>query len=633
MHLSLTCQPPIYDFFREESFPALSASTEPVFTGDTPFGIVRVMDALCLAAIVQELHAVLPGATINRVQQLDPWSLLLVFHGGRGLGGLILSVKPGAPRVEFCSPPRKPAVHSSRFGDLVASKTKGTLIEGVEQIGLDRIMAIHMRGGPLPEAAMTLYVEMLGSASNMFLVDRVTGTVIDRLRAASGRVRTETPGPGAPYQPPLDSERVDPRSIGEEQFYALARECLADGMGAVHALSTCFAGFSPLMAKELVARSGLPTLASHDEQARALWKPFRDLMNRVATAAFEPRLIMGDNGEPVGVAAFPLVTVTADCQLPYPTMSEALAAYQSSREQVERLEALRAGLRRRLQCEIDAAERLSVVLGQEAALYREGELYSRKGRLLLANRTGIRRGQQIVELTDYADPATPLLQIDLDPACSIEDNAQRYFSLHRKAKRGAEMVDKRLAETAERLRRLRTTMEQIEMAKDLDELAQIDAAVARLVRWRPIQAPATPHIRRSEGPEPRTFRSSDGLAILVGKSGAGNDHLTWRLAKPHDLWLHAQGIRGSHVVVRLAKGKQAPPRTLCEAAQLAAYYSRARREIKVPVDYVQRKFLRKPKAATPGAVLLTREKTITVRPEADLVRRLHAAEDALRAED
>ncbi|MDE2180553.1 MAG: NFACT family protein [candidate division NC10 bacterium] len=590
------------------------------------------MDAFCLAAIIQELQAILPGATISRAQQLDRWSLLLVFHGRRAPGGLVISAKPGAPRVELLSPPRKPSVYSSRFGDLVASKTKEALIEGIEQVGLDRIMAIHMRGGPLPEAAMTLYVEMLGPASNFVLVDRTAGTVIDRLRAASGRTRGETPGPGEPYRSSFDDSRIDPRSVGEEEFYELVRVRLAEGVEPARVLATGFAGFSLLMATELVARSGLSTVASLDEQARALWKSFRDLMSRMANASFEPRLLMGSDGEPIGVAAFPLITVAADHQVPHSTMAGALAAYHASREQVERLQTLRAGLLRRLQSEIGAAERLSVRLGQEATIYREGELHARKGQLLLANRTNIRRGQEAVELTDYAGPETQLLRIELDPACSIEENARRYFALHRKAKRGAAIVKRRLEEATERLATLRALIQEAGMAKGLDELQRVDAALASVARRRPTQGPAAPRVRESEGPEPRTFRSSDGLSILVGKSGAGNDHLTWRLAKPHDLWLHAQGIRGSHVLVRLAKGKQAPPRTLCEAAQLAAYYSRARGEVKVPVDYVLRKFLRKPKTAAPGAVLLAREKTITVRPEADLVRRLHAAEDILRTE-
>ncbi len=598
------------------------------------------MDAFCLAAIIQELQAILPGAKINRALQLDRWSLLLVFHRGQGPGGLLLSVEPGAPRVELLSPPRKPSVSSSRFGDFVASKTKEALIEAVEQVGLDRITAIQMSGGPLHgstrlttgEAAMTLYVDMRGPASNFVLVDRVTGTVIDRLRSASERTRGKTPEPGEPYQPPFDCSRVDPRCVKEDEFQELVRPRLAEGVEPARVLATCFAGFSSLMATELVARSGLSTLASLDEQARTLWKPFRDLMGRVATTSFKPRLIIGSNGELVGIAAFPLVTVAADHQVPYSTMAEALTAYHGSREQVERTQTLLAGLLRRLQSEISAAERLSTRLGQEATLYREGELHARKGQLLLANRAGIRRGAQAVELVDYADPGTQLLRIELDPACSIEENAKRYFALHRKAKRGAAIVERRLEEAGGRLATLRSLIQEAGMAKDLGELQRVDAALTHVARRRPTQGPAASRVRESEGPEPRTFRSSDGLAILVGKSGAGNDHLTWRLARPHDLWLHAQGIPGSHVLVRLAKGKQTPPRTLCEAAQLAAYYSRARGQGKVPVDYVLRKFLRKPKAAAPGAALLSREKTITVRPEADLVRRLHAAEDALRAE-
>lgn len=141
--------------FREESFPSLSALTEPALTSDAPFGKVRVMDAFCLAATSRELQAVLPGVTIHRAQQLDRWSLLLVMHGGGEPGGLLPSVKPGTPRIELVSPPRKPGVHSSRFGDLLASKTREALIESVEQVRVDRIIAIHMRGGPLPEAGRT----------------------------------------------------------------------------------------------------------------------------------------------------------------------------------------------------------------------------------------------------------------------------------------------------------------------------------------------------------------------------------------------------------------------------------------------------------------------------------------------
>ena len=166
----------------------------------------------------------------------------------------------------------------------------------------------------------------------------------------------------------------------------------------------------------------------------------------------------------------------------------------------------------------------------------------------------------------------------------------------------------------------------------MEELKRVESALAPLARRPPARDRARSDSRKSEGPEPRAFRSSDGLPILVGRNGPGNDHLTWRLARSHDLWLHAQGVPGSHVLVRLEKGKPPPPRTLREAAQIAAYYSRARGQVKVPVDYVLRKYLRKPKAAAPGVVLLTQEKTIVVRPGPDLIRRLHPARADSRIE-
>ncbi len=581
------------------------------------------MDAFCLAALIQEAQALLSGARISRAEQLDRWSLLLVFQRGRGPGGLLLSIKPGAPRLEVLSPPRDLSRASSRFGELVASRMKGAQVEGIEQLGLERIVSIHLKGGSSPGATMTLYAEMLGPHGNFVLVDRAAGTLIGRLRSSSGKSGRNLPESGEPYRLPADRGRVDPRSIGQDEFLERVRPRLAEGIEPARVLMTYFTGFSPLMAAELVARSGLSPHASLDERALSLWKPFCELISRIAEGRFEPRLLVGNDGEPIGIASFPLVSVPADRQVPYSTMSEAASAYHSGREAGAGEVALRAGLLRRLKGEIARAERLSARLADEAALYNQAELYAQKGQLLLANRAAIRRGQRVVELPDYADLAGRSLQIDLDPARSIEENARRYFALQRKAKRGAGIVRKRLVEVANRLTALGGLAREAEAAKRLGELQQVEAALAGMAKRPPPRDRAAIAVRESEGPEPRTFHSSDGLPILVGKSGAGNDRLTWRLARSHDLWLHAQGIPGSHVLVRLEKGKQAPPRTLREAAQIAAYYSRARGQVKVHVEYTLRKYLRKPKGAAPGMVLLTQEKTILVRPDRDLVRRLH----------
>jgi predicted ribosome quality control (RQC) complex YloA/Tae2 family protein len=122
----------------------------------------------------------------------------------------------------------------------------------------------------------------------------------------------------------------------------------------------------------------------------------------------------------------------------------------------------------------------------------------------------------------------------------------------------------------------------------------------------------------------RHFVSGDGLAILVGRNNAANDELTLRIARPEDLWLHVEGYGGSHVVVRRGGRAEVPRQTLVDAAQLAAYYSQARGQRKVPVHYTLRKHVRKPKGAKPGLVTITQEKTILATADPEVVRRLAA---------
>ena len=112
----------------------------------------------------------------------------------------------------------------------------------------------------------------------------------------------------------------------------------------------------------------------------------------------------------------------------------------------------------------------------------------------------------------------------------------------------------------------------------------------------------------------RQFTSTDGFEILVGKRAVDNDHLTFRIAGPVDLWLHAADYSGSHVVVRNPNRKEIPSQTLIEAAQLAAFYSSGKSQPKAAVHYTQKKFVNKPKGVPPGLVRLASFKTIMVEP-------------------
>jgi predicted ribosome quality control (RQC) complex YloA/Tae2 family protein len=115
-------------------------------------------------------------------------------------------------------------------------------------------------------------------------------------------------------------------------------------------------------------------------------------------------------------------------------------------------------------------------------------------------------------------------------------------------------------------------------------------------------------------PGVRRYLSADGYEILVGRAARDNDHLTFKVAKPNDLWLHAADYPGSHVIVRNPTRKEIPHGTVIAAAQLAAHFCQARKDSKVDVHYALRKFLSKPKGAAPGLVRMSSFKTITVSP-------------------
>jgi predicted ribosome quality control (RQC) complex YloA/Tae2 family protein len=115
---------------------------------------------------------------------------------------------------------------------------------------------------------------------------------------------------------------------------------------------------------------------------------------------------------------------------------------------------------------------------------------------------------------------------------------------------------------------------------------------------------------------PLSVDSPDGFCILVGRNSRQNDEVTFKRAAPDDLWLHARGIPGGHVVIK-SGGREVPERTLHQAAALAAYYSRDRREDLVAVDYVARRHVRRARGKRPGLVIYRGERTIRVRPKSE----------------
>ncbi len=256
---------------------------------------------------------------------------------------------------------------------------------------------------------------------------------------------------------------------------------------------------------------------------------------------------------------------------------------------------------------------LKKLLRRMAALRRDLEQagryehYARYGELLKANLGLLKKGQTAVLVVDYYDERLPELTIPLDSTKGPQANMDAYFAKYRKFVSAQR-------EIAPRLTQIEKEIQQIQA--ELDTMKQ-GTWQAPSTEGRPAgRAPSSPRRTRTASKERRgpfrRFLSSDGHPIFVGRNARENDELTFGLAKSEDLWLHARGTPGSHVVVRLEKGADPPPETIRDAATLALLYSDLKKSGKGDVIYTRRKWVKKSKGQAPGAVTVTQEKSIYV---------------------
>ena len=336
-----------------------------------------------------------------------------------------------------------------------------------------------------------------------------------------------------------------------------------------------------------------------DDQAKLLWARRRQPHSLLAAVP------------PVGVWSHGQSQESGD-EVSGPALEHLIVCLlqQSARE-------LRGGLGRRLK----SARRLVENLAGDFDRAEKGELYRRKAEALAAHLHEIPPGAGSVDVADPRDGET--IVIALDPALTAAANMEAWFRRARKADKGRDLI-------AERLSGAQAAAKDLEAAEaDLQETIETtDPALDRLgdlQAWRKCHAELLPEIDRGKstrryGPEEpaRPFRRyllDDRWEVWVGRNNKENDELTHQAAHSRDIWLHAQGVPGSHVILRTGgKPEQVPRTVLAKAASLAALNSRARHSGLVPVIHTERRYVRKPRKAPAGTAVCLREKSIFVAP-------------------
>jgi predicted ribosome quality control (RQC) complex YloA/Tae2 family protein len=295
----------------------------------------------------------------------------------------------------------------------------------------------------------------------------------------------------------------------------------------------------------------------------------------------------------------------------FPTISAAADEHYRQITAQHEFDSAAATLLTNLRKEMSRREKLKANLKKDLVAHGNAEEHKRLGDLLLANIPTAERVGNTVKLKDYYAEGVPTIEVDLDENTSLQDAAGKAFSRYSKSKRAVEEIGTRLTQLNRELAELE---EKLLKLKEVIALRD-QSALATLVERKDKQTPARKKQKASPAiPGIRRYRSSDGYEVIVGRSARDNDQLTFRVARPNDLWLHAGDYPGSHVIIRNSSRSEIPHRTIIEAAQLAAKFSQASKDSRVTIHYTQRKCLTKPKGAAPGLVRMSNFRSITVEP-------------------
>lgn len=465
---------------------------------------------------------------------------------------------------------------------------QGAIIEEIRQLDNDRILEFSVSNkdeiGDHTQA--TLIVEIMGKHSNIILVDKSEQKIIEAIKHVGFSQNSyRTILPGSTYIRPPETHSLNPYTVSDEKLF----EILSTQELSPKNLQQVFQGLGRDTASEL---------ASHLQTDRL--KNFRAFFDQ----ATQPSLTAKS------YAALPFAN-SPENQPHFESLSSLLDFYYQDKAERDRVAQQANELIKRVASELEKNRKKLVKQEQELADTETAELVRQKGELLTTYLHQVPNDQASVTLDNYYTGQE--LEIELDVALTPSQNAQRYFKKYQKLKEAVKHLTNLIEETKATI----VYLESVDTMLGQASLAEIDEIREELIETGYLKRRHREKIHKRQKPE--RYLATDGKTIiLVGKNNLQNDELTFKMAKKGELWFHTKDIPGSHVVITDNLDPSDEVKT--DAAELAAYFSKARHSNLVQVDMIEAKKLHKPTGGKPGFVTYRGQKTLRVTPTEDKIK-------------
>ncbi|MCO4635538.1 fibronectin/fibrinogen-binding protein [Streptococcus infantarius subsp. infantarius] len=536
-------------------------------------------DGFFLHHLTKELQDELLYGRIQKVNQPFEHELVLTIRNNRKNYKMLLSAHPVFGRLQITKTDFQNPQTPNTFTMIMRKYLQGAVIENITQIENDRVLEIAFsnKNEIGDNIKVTLVVEIMGKHSNIILIDKAESKIIESIKHIGFSQNSyRTILPGSTYIAPPKTDAKNPFTVSDEKLFEILQ---TEDLAPRH-LQKLFQGLGRDTAENLAAQLSDDKL----KQFRAFFaRPVQPNMTDKSFAA----------------VPFDKSGQTFD------SLSELLDVFYQDKAERDRVNQQSSDLIHRVQTELDKNIKKLAKQEKELAATENAEEFRQKGELLTTYLSMVPNNQDQVELDNYY--TNEKITIALDKSLTPNQNAQRYFKKYQKLKEAVKHLTGLIEETKHTI----TYLESVETALSHASISDIEDIREELVETGFVKRRTRD--KRHKRKKPEQYLASDGKTIImVGRNNLQNDELTFKMAKKGELWFHAKDIPGSHVLIKDNLNPSDEVKT--DAAELAAYYSKARLSNLIQVDMIEAKKLNKPTGAKPGFVTYTGQKTLRVTP-------------------
>ena len=582
-------------------------------------------DAGMLACALSEIRQTALGARIEKVYQPERDEIVLGMRSFEGGKRLSINAGSGNGRIGFTETVKENPQNPPMFCMLLRKYLQGAKLSEVSQAGFDRVayLGFDTRDEMGFACKRYLIVELMGRYSNIIFADgdkkiisamRMSDLSFDSRRQLVSGMR---------YEEPEKQDKADPLTVSEEAFLSMWKNAPEERHCDKFIVGT-FSGIAPVVAREIVYLStGHTDTPVKYCTCAELWGAFDAIMSAIRNGAYAPTMVT-DGTKPVEYAFVPLTHYGADVpQRAYESAGQLLDDFFASRDKESRIRQRASDVLSLLtHGESRITKKLEAQRG-ELAECEQAETYKKYGDLIMGNLYCIEKGAERAELVDYEDwnedeGKYGSCIVELDKRMTPVANGQRYYKKYTKLRNAKVELTKQIELGENELAYLYTVFDALTRAEtqaDLDEIREELYRFGYASRMKGYAAP-----KKNKNPVVMQFTTTNGYRVLCGKNNVQNEYITHKVADRNDWWFHVKGMPGSHVVM-LCDGEEPPAEDFTDAAEIAAYYSKAQGE-HIAVDYIQVRHVKKPPAAKPGLVIYHTNWTAYVTPDEEKIKKM-----------